>query len=326
MRRHQKIGFRNWYYGKHRICELLATTDPVFSMPFGEAAHYSRLMSDYLFGREHDISDLGALLKSGQAVKGRHFTVVHDFYGCSASRSDSTQRKIWCNLKFAPDYRLDIKFNSDNLTSSTARSELAGRIRAMFVFAYIGDVDKNVISAHPYIIADVVDNPSVPLSLQRMRYGELGLDQFDAFSEINKLDPPKDTKILKSIKEEEIKRYFAEIIGEPVVPKDWGGEKSDLFSDRVLVNGKRMSAAFCFKGPAVFKKMHISNLGKNGDQIIRLFEEPADILIVQHCCTIASDVRAHMRSMANQAGKLRNYAVIDGYDTVRILQLHNKIQ
>ena len=30
------------------------------------------------------------------------------------------------------------------------------------------------------------------------------------------------------------KKYFAEIIGEPFVPEDWGGEKSDLYTTRDL--------------------------------------------------------------------------------------------
>jgi hypothetical protein len=30
------------------------------------------------------------------------------------------------------------------------------------------------------------------------------------------------------VSEDAVKQVFAEIIGEPFVPKDWGGEKSDL--------------------------------------------------------------------------------------------------
>jgi transposase len=83
---------------------------------------------------------------------------------------------------------------------------------------------------------------------------------------------------LKALPETEIKAAFAEIIGEPINPKDWGGERSDLFSSRVMLERKRISSAFVFKGPAQFRPMTMAQLGKNGDQIDRLFSEPADLV------------------------------------------------
>ena len=62
-------------------------------------------------------------------------------------------------------------------------------------------------------------------------------------------------------------RLSREIINEPNVAKDWGGERSDMFSSRVAIDGTRISAAFAFKGPAQFQPMTMAQLGKNGDQI-----------------------------------------------------------
>lgn len=321
----RNIGLRGWYYNKQRICELLGASAPNFLMPYQEAHHFSRIMKEYLFNRNHNISDLGSLLLSNQIKQRLPFTIVHDFYGRALSRKDETQRAIWCKLNTAPQYKLVVQFNSDHITSSTGRHVLGGRVSAKFVFAYIGNITDNVITAHPYVIADLVEEETNEIGSFVENFGELGLDKFDAFSGINSSEMIKDTKILKDIPEQNIKQYFADIIGEPSIPKDWGGEKSDLLSDRVLVNGQRQSVAFCFKGPSVFKKLEISDLGKNGDQIMRLFEEPANILVQQHCCSISSAVRNHMRSMANRPGNFRRYAVIDGYDTVRILKMHGKI-
>ncbi len=50
---------------------------------------------------------------------------------------------------------------------------------------------------------------------------------------------------LRKVPEEKVKEAFAEIIGEPTVPKDWGGERSDLFSSRVELDGKRISSGRC---------------------------------------------------------------------------------
>lgn len=70
--------------------------------------------------------------------------------------------------------------------------------------------------------------------------------------------------------------------------------------------------------------MKMTHLGKNGDQIDRLFTEPADLFVLQHCHEITSPVRSAMRAYAQQIGRPRLYCVIDGYDTIRILEAYGK--
>lgn len=130
--------------------------------------------------------------------------------------------------------------------------------------------------------------------------------------------------MLRAIPEQEIKKAFAEIIGEPTVPKDWSGERSDLFTTWVKLQGRRISTALAFKGPAKFHPMAASDLGKNGDQIDRLFSEPADLLILQHCHDITPPVRGMMRAYAQQMGRPRLFCLINGYDTLRILRAYGK--
>jgi hypothetical protein len=129
---------------------------------------------------------------------------------------------------------------------------------------------------------------------------------------------------LKSVPEVNIKSAFAEIIGERTVPNDWGGEQSDLFSSYVMLSGKRISTAFALKGPAKFHPMTMTDLGKNGNQINRLFAEPAELLILQHCHEITPPVRDTMRAFAQQMGNPRLYCLINGYDTLRILRAYGK--
>jgi hypothetical protein len=130
---------------------------------------------------------------------------------------------------------------------------------------------------------------------------------------------------LKTIPESALKRAVAEIIHEDKIPRDWGGEQSDLFSSNVSVEKRYMPAAFLFKGPARFTEMKMSHLGKNGDQIVRLFAEPARLLVLQHCHNVSSAVRSTMRAFASRLHDLRYFAILDGQDTVRLLSAYKKV-
>jgi hypothetical protein len=67
-----------------------------------------------------------------------------------------------------------------------------------------------------------------------------------------------------------------------------------------------------------------AQLGKNGDQIDRLFSEPADLLVLQHCHEITPPIRGAMRAYAQQMSNPRLFCLIDGYDTVRLLRSYGK--
>jgi hypothetical protein len=45
--------------------------------------------------------------------------------------------------------------------------------------------------------------------------------------------------------------------------------------------------------------MDVKALGKNGDQINRLFTEPAELLVIQHCHHIKTEVVGMMDSTAS---------------------------
>jgi hypothetical protein len=117
-----------------------------------------------------------------------------------------------------------------------------------------------------------------------------------------------------------VKRALAGRIGESYVPKDWGGERSDLYTSRVFARGHQVSAAWLFKGPGYPRATDVDALGKNGDQIDRLFTEPAELLVLQRCHQIKPSVVGVMDSYAHGARRPCSYMIIDGADIGRILR------
>ena len=131
---------------------------------------------------------------------------------------------------------------------------------------------------------------------------------------------PKQFQKIKHISEQQVKELFCKLLSEVEVQKDWGGEECDIFSSNLSVEGQRLTAAFLLKGPSKFHEMTLSDCGKNGDQIYRLFNTPADVFILQHCHKVSPAVRKTMEAFAlTQYSHSCKYTIIDGYDTARIL-------
>jgi len=95
-----------------------------------------------------------------------------------------------------------------------------------------------------------------------------------------------------------VKELICRLLGEHSVPSDWGGEEGDVLSANLVVDGRRHAGAFLLKGPARFHPMKPTDLGKNGDQLYRLFNIPAHIYVVQHCHTIGAAVRKQAEAFA----------------------------
>ena len=95
-----------------------------------------------------------------------------------------------------------------------------------------------------------------------------------------------------------------------------------------MIAGKRVTAAFAFKGPGEPGKLTPGRLGKNGDQAQRMFQLDADVFIAQHWREIEPSVVETMRTYAVAksigTGKLIRYGVIDGQDSERLRQAYPK--
>ncbi|MCU1302007.1 MAG: hypothetical protein JWQ87_2291 [Candidatus Sulfotelmatobacter sp.] len=282
---------------------------------------------------------LGQLLIQGSLRPNALFTHYSNYFCKGSGQATEALRKgkpIISQLEayskldeYRPGQRVTFRFHHEHLTSNSAWTELTGQRRLLILGAATSITDQT-IDAIPWVIAHplpgLFEKPS-PVGSHWATRLEVFIDVIDNFARVRNIEPPsgkRDLDVLRAIPEEEIKKAFAEIIGEPTIPKDWGGERSDLFTTWVKLDGKRISTAFAFKGPAQFHPMTAADLGKNGDQIDRLFSEPADLLILQHCHEITPPVRGMMRAYAQQMGKPRLFCLINGYDTIRILQAYGK--
>lgn len=129
-------------------------------------------------------------------------------------------------------------------------------------------------------------------------FGEIlpeDIDQFSRMKEVKVNSAKEWLSVMDKLPEASVKDAFAKLLSEPT-KKDWGGESNDLFSANVSVKGRRTTAAFLLKGPAVFREMTLDMCGKRADQIYRLARSGAEISVVQHSHQIGEVVRADPRS------------------------------
>lgn len=229
------------------------------------------------------------------------------------------------HARLATDAALTVSgtFNAEHLTSNTSTEELRGA-RRHFILGYIRELCEGTVELRPVLIADRwgagVHKPGLGfIETEPSRVWPRDVDQFDGV-DWGMVLRPADLRLLKTVSEEQTKTWLAAILGEPEVPKDWGGEQFDLWTDRITLNGRRVQAAIALKGPAKFHPMTVADLGKNGDQVSRLAQTAADLLVVQHCHTITAQVVHLLHAYAANPANPRRYLLLDGYDTIRILR------
>lgn len=118
-----------------------------------------------------------------------------------------------------------------------------------------------------------------------------------------------------------VKRGIIRLLGEQMDPKDWGGEANDIFTTRISLGGQRKRAAFALKGPAKKGALVPGMMGKNGDQIQRLFGSPAQVFFVQYEGEIKESIIQLMGKLAIAKAVTERrvfYGVIDITDTYRL--------
>lgn len=155
------------------------------------------------------------------------------------------------------------------------------------------------------------------------RYGKavrITIDDIDSFSKAKDIKPAGN--ISSKISESTFKNGIKNILIEEGSFKDWGGEKNDLYSSRMILKGRRVTAAFAFKGPGTKGVLVPAKMGKNGDQIQRLFQTDADLFIVQYWNRIDQSIVEQLEAFAvaksMMTQKTLYYCVIDGIDSNRI--------
>jgi hypothetical protein len=213
--------------------------------------------------------------------------------------------------------------SNDHFYSSSCSTLMTGRKRALMCGEMRLDENGDV-EIHPIIIGDMRVRLGGGFDINWNDRLRLYPQQIDAFGNQDRVTA-KDAKVMLSISEEQVKDAIASILGEPFVPKDWGGEKSDLSTARISVEGRPTSAAFILKGPSVPGPLHPANMGKRGDQLLRAFEEPVEIVVVQHCAKIENTVVRFAEALAANPSRPKRYCILDGADTYRLLRAHDKL-
>ena len=222
--------------------------------------------------------------------------------------------------------RVEVHYSTRHIVGSTPRERLHD---GGFTFSIIAELQLfkgNVIIFDPVVIGspwlEAGDAEHQGIEWYASEHYQQSVEDFDEFAKVTSTDEPTSPEPMRLISEAAVKSCFAEILGDRA-GKDWGGETSDYYTAHLRIGGRRVTAAFLFKGPARFEPMDLAHLGKKNDQIVRLADEPADVLIVQHCHDILPAVRKTLRAFAVQPSRPRRYCCIDGRDTLRLLRAYD---
>lgn len=272
-----------------------------------------------LLGR---VRELGVAWLEGDLENGELVTLTQDFY---IRRDNEDRGSFKAKLDSNRGVGITGRFSTSWLVGATGQSETFGHHR-FTMLGYTGTFERNPpspqVELRPVFIGWRMLG-SGPLAEHDDRR-EVWPQQIDQFARINgKRASAADRAAVRKMSEDRVKHAFAEIIGEPFVPKDWGGETSDLYTNRLTTSGKPLSAAFAFKGPSLKGTLYIAGMGARGDQALRLAHDPADLLVVQHHDAIAAEVRNLLSSIARMHG--RRFMLIDGETTAVILGEYGKL-
>lgn len=163
----------------------------------------------------------------------------------------------------------------------------------------------------------------------------LMIEDIDNFERVRAVAPADVTRFLSrdgylDLPEDDVQRALEDILSVPFHKKDWGGEVNDLYAANVLVNGARIPTAFLLKGNGLRRaEMRIADCGKNGDQLLRLFESPAYLFVVQFVGHISEAVIADVQgkvALRRAKGTPAWFLVIDGQDTARLMHAHDRLR
>lgn len=155
----------------------------------------------------------------------------------------------------------------------------------------------------------------------RIKTRFISIDDVDQFSKAKKVSSiPAQLKPAR-LSEKQFKAGLLQLLGETKVPKDWGGETNDIFTTKLKVAGRRKRSAFALKGPAKKGPLTPAMMGKNADQIQRLFGSPASVFFVQYEGEIKESVVGLMEELAKAKALLGMevlFGTIDRDDSYRL--------
>ena len=224
------------------------------------------------------------------------------------------------------DKRIEFHYSTQRICSDTMKAELYSG-DTLSIIAEFHSIDDSRMIFHPIVMGSPWlyrgdTDPDFDIMWWGYNFFENFIEDFDEFSKVTDVPTPPSPEPMKLVSEAAFKQCLARILGDSTT-SDWGGETSDYYTSHLHLRGKRTTAAFLLKGPARFAPMGLDHLGKRNDQIVRLANEPAQILFVQHSHDILPPVRETLRAFAAQSGRNRRYCLIDGRDSLRLLQAYD---
>jgi hypothetical protein len=167
----------------------------------------------------------------------------------------------------------------------------------------------------------------VRYSGQRPKVRVVTIDDIDSFRQVRSVRRSV-PEIGDALSETQFKNGLQRILGQRGQFKDWGGEIADLYTSRMRIKGCRYRTALALKGPAAKGRLTPGKMGKNGDQIQRLFAAPAEVFLVQYCRQVDPAIPTLMELLATatsiRTGKTIFHGIVDGQDSKRLLLAYPK--
>jgi hypothetical protein len=121
------------------------------------------------------------------------------------------------------------------------------------------------------------------------------VDEVDSLSRVRQVREAPEPAPLS---ERKFKQGMQALLREKGQFEDWGGEGNDLWTTRIRFGNKRRRVVFAFKGRGTRGKLVPGKMGKNGDQIQRLFRSAADVFFVQYWGQVDESVVEQMQLLA----------------------------
>jgi hypothetical protein len=165
------------------------------------------------------------------------------------------------------------------------------------------------------------------------QHGRIHVEDIDNFAKVRNVNPNTVARFLQNgyldQSEDAIQMALESILGVAFHKKDWGGESNDLYTANVRLNGLRTPTAFLLKGNGLkTRTMEVKHCGKNGDQVMRLFQGPAALFVIQFVGNISEALIHHAEGEVARlklAGREAYFVILDGQDTARLMHAYGKL-
>lgn len=269
--------------------------------------------------------ELQTELLAGRLHAGQVVSIEQDFY----FRNDRSAGTVLMHGKLNTDraIKLEATLSTSRFPFSSTREHLSGQSH-IYSLATITSIEPGLIKIRPQFVGWRNWDSSAPgQGGGNSDSRQVHPQHIDQFAQVDwgRGASSRELQTVKGMPEDTVKTYLAEIIGHPFEERDWGGERSDLNIDNLLVHGVQTSSAWLLKGRSVQRTMQIADLGANGDQVERLTTTGAELLVVQHNQLISAPVKNLLAAFAFDMRNPRQYMLIDGNITAMIFRDYQKI-